>query len=63
MNTESSAKMPESELYNAGFRVTTSEKEYVELPDVPYIKNIFDSRIMFSTRHINDAFKNGYRIF
>jgi hypothetical protein len=55
--------MPESELYNAGFRVTTSEKEYVELPDVPYIKNIFDSRIMFSTRHINDAFKNGYRIF
>ena len=33
------------------------------MPDVPYIKNIFDNRIMFSTKHVNDAFQNGYRVF
>ena len=33
------------------------------LPDVPYIKNWFGTRIMYSDIHINDAYKNGYRVF
>ena len=35
----------------------------MELPDVPYIKNWFGTRIMYSDIHINDAYKNGYRVF
>ena len=57
------SKMAESEIYNAGYKNTTSKKEHVILPDVPYIKNIFDNRIMFSSKHVNDAFQNGYRVF
>ena len=33
------------------------------MPDVPYIKNWFGTRIMYSDIHINDAYKNGYRVF
>lgn len=57
------SKIPESTVINVGFNSTTSEKVYIGLPDVPYIKNIFDNRIMFSDVHINDAFRNGYRVF
>lgn len=63
MSSRSESKMPESDIFNAGYKTTTSKKEYVNLPDVPYIKNIFDNRIMFSSRHVNDAFQNGYRVF
>ena len=63
MSSKSESKMPESELYNIGYSLTTSNKQYVEVPDVPYLKNIFDNRIMFSQRHVNDAFQNGYRVF
>lgn len=62
-STRSESKMPESLLYNLGLTSTTSEKEHIELPDVPYIKNIFDTRIMYSQKHVNDAFQNGYRVF
>lgn len=62
-STRAESKMPESLLYNLGFTTTTSEKEHIELPDVPYIKNIFDNRIMYSQKHVNDAFQNGYRVF
>jgi len=57
------SKIPESTIVNVGYNSTTSEKEYIALPEVPYIKNEFDSRIMFSEIHINDAFRNGYRVF
>lgn len=56
-------KIPESTVVNVGYNSTTGDKQYIGLPDVPYIKNIFDNRIMFSDIHINDAFKNNYRVF
>jgi len=33
------------------------------MPDVPYLKNEFDNRILYSDIYVNDAFKNGYRVF
>lgn len=63
MSARSENKMAESEVFNIGYGSTTGEKQYNEMPDVPYIKNIFDTRIMFSHKHVNDAFKNGYRVF
>lgn len=63
MSTKGENKIPESTLFNAGYNITVPQKFYFPTPDVPYIKNIFDTRIMFSDLHITDAFRNGYRIF
>ena len=56
-------KIPESTVYNDGFRSTVSERWHEKLPDVPYYKNSFENRILYSEIAINDAFKNGYRVF
>src|SRR5690606_22624639 len=63
MSTKGESKIPESNVFNAGMNTTVSNKLYYGIPDVPYIKNIFDTRVMFSEVHITDAFRNGYRIF
>lgn len=56
-------KIPESLVINGGYSSTTSEKQAFTLPDVPYIKNRFDTRIMYSDISVGDAFKNGFRVF
>lgn len=63
MSTEGVYKKPESQMYNKGFAKSVSDKWNFELPDVPYIKNWFGTRIMYSDIHINDGYKNGFRIF
>ena len=55
-------KIPDSDQYNKGFTKSLSEKYYFEIPDVPYIKQEFQNRIVFSDIHINDAYKNGFRV-
>lgn len=57
-----SQKIPDSNQYNKGFTKSVSEKYYFEVPDVPYIKQEFQNRIVFSDIHVNDAYKNGFRI-
>lgn len=61
--TAPSGKIEESWLLNAGYSVTLPFKKYFTAPDVPYVKDIFDNRIMFSDVQIDDDFKNAYRIF
>jgi len=63
MSAEGSYKHPESQIYNRGFAKSVSDRWNVELPDVPHIKNFFKTRIMYSDIHINDAYKNGFRVF
>ncbi len=63
MSVEGTYKSPESQVYNKGFTKSLSERWNFELPDVPHIKNWFGTRIMYSDIHINDAYKNGYRVF
>ena len=63
MSVEGTYKIPESQIYNKGFSKSLSERQNNLLPDVPYIKNWFGTRIMYSDIHINDAYKNGYRVF
>ena len=62
-NVEGSYKTPESFVTNAGISSTTSDKYYFELPNVPYIKNNYETRILYSNIHVTDAFKNGFREF
>ena len=63
MSAEGSYKHPESQIYNRGFAKSVSDRWNIELPDVPHIKNFFKTRIMYSDIHINDAYKNGFRVF
>ena len=60
---EGSYKTPEALCYNKGFEKSVSERFNYEVPDVPAIKNDFTNRISYSDIHINDAFKNGFRVF
>lgn len=57
------SKIPESQILNTGYSSSTGQKIYFNLPDVPYIKNRFDNRIIYSDIAVNDAFKNGFRVF
>lgn len=63
MECDGSYKTPEALCYNNGFEKSTSERWNFEVPDVPYIKNNYENRIMYSDIHVNDAFKNGFRVF
>ena len=33
------------------------------MPDIPAVKNVFVTRVMYSNIAINDAFRNGFRVF
>ena len=63
INTAPSSKIPESTLLNAGYSTTVPSKKYFTSPDVPYVKDVFDTRIMFSNVQVEDDFRNAYRIF
>ena len=63
MSTASNAKISESKLLNTGYSATVGSKEYYEHPPVPYVKTLFDNRIVFSNIQVEDDFKNGYRVF
>lgn len=63
MSTAGNYKIPNSYALNKGFSATVSEKLQFSLPEVPYVKNTFDNRIVYSDIAVNDAFKNGYRVF
>lgn len=60
---EGSYKIPEALCCNKGFEKSLSERYNFESPDVPAIKNDFTNRISYSDIQINDAFKNGFRVF
>jgi hypothetical protein len=63
MASTGESKIPESTVVNVGYNTTTSDKVYILQPNVPFIKNFFDNRIMFSEPSITDSFRNGYRVF
>ena len=63
MSTDGSYKIPEAQVYNLGFSKSLSERYNFEQPDVPYIRNWFGTRVMYSDISITDGYKNGYRTF
>lgn len=63
MNVSSSFKLPESNIINGAANVTLSNRVNFINPDIPFTKNKFDTRIIYSDIHITDAFTNGFRIF
>lgn len=55
--------LPESDIINAGISKSLSNKYYFELPNVPFIKTNFSTRIHYSNILQNSAFTNGNRVF
>lgn len=63
MSVNGTDKLPDSKIINGASNITLSNKYNFILPEIPYIKNTFSTRIQYSDISINDAFRNGYRIF
>lgn len=63
MNRNSSTKIADSNIINGANNVTLSKRYNFIIPDVPFLKNKFDTRIIYSDIHITDAFRNGFRVF
>ena len=63
MSTKATYKLPESNILNAAANITLSKRFNFLIPNIPFYKNKFDTRINYSDIHITDAFRNGYRIF
>lgn len=62
-NTFSSGKVPDSTLLNLGYSSTVGVLSYFADKKLPYQKELFDNRIMFSNIQVEDEFQNGYRVF
>lgn len=63
MSVHGNNKVPDSVCYNAGFTVSVSNKVNFLMPNVSYIKDTYQTRIMYSNPAPTDAFKNGLREF
>lgn len=63
MSVDGSYKIKESNVYNRGFMTTLGERYNFEVPDVPYIKDWYGTRIMYSDIFVQDSFQNGFRQF
>lgn len=57
------SKIPESFVINSGNSITLGNKFNFLMADVPYLKDIFATRIMYSNIFINDSYRNGYRVY
>lgn len=56
-------KMEDSYKLNDGYNSTVGNRLNILWNDMPYNKDQFDNRIMFSSLHSNNSFKNAFRIF
>ena len=63
MSTHGNYKVPDSVCYNSGFTISVGNKINFLMPNVPYIKNIYQTRVMYSSPAPTDSFKNGLREF
>lgn len=61
MTTNVSHKIEDSWLLNAGYSATVGAKRNFSAPNVPYQKDLFDNRIVFSKVQQNGGFENAYR--
>lgn len=62
-STSVANKIEESWKLNDGYSSTVGKKRFLPVQDIPYTRDIFDTRIMFSNVQQDDAFQNAYRIF
>ena len=62
-SVKSANKIEESWVLNDGYSATVGQKVNIIAPNLPYIKDQFDNRIMFSNVQVDGDFRNAYRVF
>ena len=62
-STKSANKIAESWVLNNGYSATVGRKVNFIAPNAPYIKDLFDNRVMFSNVQVDGDFRNAYRVF
>lgn len=62
-NLYSAGKIADSKILNLGYGATVGIESHIGAKDLPYQKELFDNRIMFSNIQSEDEFQNGYRVF
>ena len=62
-NLFSAGKISDSKVLNLGYGATVGVESHLGVKDLPYQKELFDNRIMFSNIQVEDEFQNGYRVF
>ncbi len=62
-STDGSYKTPEALCYNKSFQKEFGVKVNVDAADVPYLKNEYSNRILYSNPAVTDAFTNNLRVF
>ena len=63
ISVKSSNKINESNLMNEGYNALLGVKRNFTFDVIPYSKDMFDTRIMFSNIQVDGAFKNSYKVF
>lgn len=63
MSLKSSYKQPESTKINGGTNNVLSDRWNIHMPDTPYVRQQYDTRIMFSDIQVNGSYTNGFRVF
>ena len=63
LSREGRSKKNESYILNPALGSNMSSQYYFERPDLPYIKDIFETRIAYSKLHATDGTSNKYRYF
>lgn len=63
INVFSSNNIDESFILNDGYSSTVGRRNNIIVQNIPYTKELFDNRIMFSKIQTADEFQNSYRIF
>lgn len=63
MDISGVSKLPESFIVNEGLNKSIGNRYNFEQALVPAIKDVFNTRILYSDISINDAYKNGFRVF
>jgi hypothetical protein len=63
MSVKSGSKISESFVLNNGYNSLLGKKRNYKMMDVPYIRDLFDTRLMFSNVQTEDSYQNAYRIF
>lgn len=63
ITVNASHKIPESKLLNQGYSTTLGQQRNYLYETVPYTKDLFDNRIMFSDVQTYGNFQNSYAVF
>lgn len=61
-NLDAHCTQQDSDVINGACAISVPSKKYLQLPDVPFFKEEYNTRIWWSEISVNNSIKNGYRV-